>query len=819
MIMPFQYTITYLLLRLLLPVVVFSTVIARGGEYTWTNNSPSWVQYNAVWNNAGNWQEAAFPNSAGDRAEFVFVNDTGALHLDLGEDITVGGISMIDNANNSVYLEGSHTLYFDNGTNTAVWERRRNVSSGNALRMEVPCNLHLASDLEASWQVQRQIPVRGVISGPGRLTITYRQQASDANTVEFGGSSPNTYTGGTVLNGDSGSAVNETFKATKNSALGSGDVRLNPHATLQLTDRGDTDDMLDDSATVHLMRSGTAYARIQLDAEVVETVGKLVLDGKEQFPGTYGAEGSGAQIINNNYFSGAGILTVQTGPPGPGGISNGAGATDITTEGAVLNGMLLYTNYSPTRVFMYWGETDGGMIPEAWENEQALGERGPGTFSIQMDGGRPLQIFYYRCFMTNALGALWSSSSVQFKLHGPPEVKNERVILRSDSAMLRGTVLATNGSPTAAWFYRGTTDGGTNAGGWDTVQYAGQVTNGMIAVRDTNLTAHTRYYYRVYATNRYGHSWAPDTATFVMPGEPGSNEITFFCISDIHYGLTPEITAFAPSMVDRMNELPGTAWPAGWGTGVVQPPRGVVENGDTSERGSEDEWAQFTRDYGLHGEARLAYPVYEGYGNHDGSAYVVDQMKNRTGMRKGLTRVSENGMHYSWEWDYLHLIHLNVSPGLTYHPYDPRFSYIFLTNDLSVSVGDRDRPVIIFQHFGYDSNGSGWWPAQDRTNFFNAIAEYNVIAVVHGHSHDNGFYTREGVTICNTPHINMDFSEPPSHGLLVFQISSNTVRIAVRGSDNTWGSTLKADIPVPEPGYAVYSLLAGIMYAKRKKRE
>jgi 3',5'-cyclic AMP phosphodiesterase CpdA len=371
--------------------------------------------------------------------------------------------------------------------------------------------------------------------------------------------------------------------------------------------------------------------------------------------------------------------------------------------------------------------------------------------------------------------------------------------------------LGTNGFTTAAWFCLGTIDGGTETGSWEHVTAAGLVTNGPVAVTVTNLAAGTRYYYRLYAVNGFGDAWADAATSFVAPGKPEPDDITFFCISDIHYGLTADITAFAPSMVDHINELPGMPYPGGLEDGVVQPPRGVVVAGDTTERGSEEEWAMFTRDYGLHGTARLVYPVYEGYGNHDGSSYVVDQMKSRTAQRAGLQRISSNGMHYSWDWDNLHLVHLNVSPGMTYRPYDPRFSYVFLTNDLALSVGDSGRPVIIFHHFGYDSSSLTWWPAEDRTNFFNAITLYNVIAVVHGHSHQSGFYTRDDISICNTPHIDMNHETPPAHGFLVFHVSSNTLRVAVRTSGDTWGTTFSKSIAVPEPSGFLHHMLPGLL--------
>lgn len=796
-------------------LVLCSSAMPTGGTYDYAGTHHNSGDKENDWNSAASWANgpADYPDATGDTARTT-AHVPGDVWLYLNEDITVGTISW---QGNQLYLypgtpEGTLTVATEGGP--AFWP----VST--TYRFKVYTDMILGSDLVISNSNSREAELNGIISGPGNLSLIWNQsQANDGYEFLLGaaGDGPNTYTGGTELRVVNGGMRGE-FRARKNGVFGSGDVTVKPEATVILNDIGVTDDMIDDAAALRLHGDGEAFGVVQLEAGVEETVDRLFLDGVEQFPATYGASGSSAQIINDTYFRGTGILTVLSGPPVPGGISNGGGASDITTTGAVLNGVLLFTNAAPTWVFIYRGPADGGTDPATWEHEHVIGERDPGAFSIRIGDGAPLQTVCYRCCITNALGVMWSSSPVQFKLYGPPEVDNERAVLRYDSVMLRGTMLDTNGFPSAAWFCWGTADGGTNLGAWEQVLPAGPVTNGPFVRVISNLTAYSTYYYRAYATNSYGKTWAAATASFVAPGMPGSNDITFFCISDMHYGLTPESNMLAPLMVDRMNELPGIAWPPGLEDGVVQPPRGVIVAGDTATSSSVEEWTRFTRDYGLHGEGRLAYPVFEGYGNHDGGETVVQQMKSRTAQRHGITHISPNGYHYSWDWDYLHLVHLNVSPGLTYHPYDPRFSYIFLTNDLAQYVGDSDRPVIIFHHFGYDSSSAGWWPAQDRTNFFNALVPYNVIAVVHGHAHDTGFYTREGVDICNTPHIRTYTDAPPEHGFLAFHISSNTLRVATRTSNDSWGATLRETIPIPEPAAMLYMILVvltcGIIYNK-----
>ncbi len=65
-----------------------------------------------------------------------------------------------------------------------------------------------------------------------------------------------------------------------------------------------------DSASVWMPGAGTSTAKINLAAGVNEAVGWLYLGGSRKSVGTYGATGSGAAIIDNDHFSGLGVLRV-----------------------------------------------------------------------------------------------------------------------------------------------------------------------------------------------------------------------------------------------------------------------------------------------------------------------------------------------------------------------------------------------------------------------------------------------------------------------------------------------------------------------------
>jgi len=67
---------------------------------------------------------------------------------------------------------------------------------------------------------------------------------------------------------------------------------------------------LADAATVRMPAAGTATAKISLAAGVEERVGWLYYGDDMRQAGTYGATGSGANVIDDTHFAGAGVLRV-----------------------------------------------------------------------------------------------------------------------------------------------------------------------------------------------------------------------------------------------------------------------------------------------------------------------------------------------------------------------------------------------------------------------------------------------------------------------------------------------------------------------------
>ena len=80
------------------------------------------------------------------------------------------------------------------------------------------------------------------------------------------------------------------------------------------------------------------------------------------------------------------------------------GVSGVGTLTVTLNGRLLMTNQSPTAVYIYWGETDGGTNKGSWSNVESLGTRsGVGTiFTVGITNLTINTKYYYRAYGTNA---------------------------------------------------------------------------------------------------------------------------------------------------------------------------------------------------------------------------------------------------------------------------------------------------------------------------------------------------------------------------------------------------------------------------------
>ncbi len=234
--------------------------------------------------------------------------------------------------------------------------------------------------------------------------------------------------------------------------------------------------------------------------------------------------------------------------------------------------------------------------------------------------------------------------------------------------------------------------------------------------------------------------------TGLVVGSARQDTFFFLIVSDSHYGKSDHQKNL--ETISRMNAIEGTDLP-GWLTGRVGKPLGVIHCGDILDGPSDSAWQLFEQDYGLTGDAKLKFPVYETFGNHDGGLdQVVRQaVIRRNPKRPALAGISENGLNYSWDWNGVHFINLGSYPGNEWidtcgwcHYFkdsfrEPLFSRNFLRKDLLKNVGSSGRPVVLVQHYGWDDFSKLWWTVTDRDSLAAVIKPYNIIGIFHGHSH------------------------------------------------------------------------------------
>jgi cytolysin (calcineurin-like family phosphatase) len=298
-------------------------------------------------------------------------------------------------------------------------------------------------------------------------------------------------------------------------------------------------------------------------------------------------------------------------------------------------------------------------------------------------------------------------------------------------------------------------------------------------------------------------SWAADG------GKPAF-DATFLFAADIHAcrmgdGLSPsceqegKTDANLLRHIAALNRIDEQSWPAqinGIASGLagagrnVDTPLGVIIGGDITDDGGGQvalpsegaQLQQFSQRYqqGI-GPDRVHFPVYVGLGNHDLDQdglrphvdwyrrelrdYVEINHRQSVFFKPPVPAANYDleSDSYSWEWGGLHLIQTHRFAGDTNKGAPSGLPW--LRQDLADNAGDG-RPVVIFQHYGWDSfstekwdpaaktfdeEGTGpphWWSDQERQAMISALTGYNVIGVFHGHQHETAMiYQRDGLDL------------------------------------------------------------------------
>jgi predicted phosphodiesterase len=296
--------------------------------------------------------------------------------------------------------------------------------------------------------------------------------------------------------------------------------------------------------------------------------------------------------------------------------------------------------------------------------------------------------------------------------------------------------------------------------------------------------------------------------------------ISFFVVGDTHYcvdannpkTLASNSAQYNSQLVQQLNQLPGTFFSPETGGTAISKPRGVIHVGDIVDNGdkgpskfsmAETEGEAFHSEWGLNGkEGRLKWPVREVHGNHDsphGDGPMISLIKERNHRREGIVNISENKLHYSWDWGDVHFVALGIVVGdapqiLRKRRYAPLGSLPFLAEDLKTHVGNSGRPVVLVNHVDVHRYSSvvpdakvlqNEWDYGDAFAFYETIKPYRIAATLCGHTHVrkiarwNG--TKDDRVTDGVPFLNTDnaahFSNPAQAFLhVVIDASELTVR-------------------------------------------
>lgn len=256
------------------------------------------------------------------------------------------------------------------------------------------------------------------------------------------------------------------------------------------------------------------------------------------------------------------------------------------------------------------------------------------------------------------------------------------------------------------------------------------------------------------------------------------DDLDFLVLADPQIHLDKWGTAGTEATIRTLNDLPGRPFPLG---GKVREPVAALIAGDLVDVLDDPRhWRVYREFFDPNGKARLRFRAFEGMGNHDlsaesanGFSVVQREFIERNRSRRGAEtfRYDEHGYHYSWDWGRLHLVQLNLFPGVQARPvYDreapwnnPVRSLEFLRDDLRATVGDSGRPVVLVWHYGLRGWGlEKWWRPEDLAALREVIRPYRVVLILHGHEHAFAQYTWEGypVFMCPSPQKDRDPKTP-----------------------------------------------------------
>ena len=94
--------------------------------------------------------------------------------------------------------------------------------------------------------------------------------------------------------------------------------------------------------------------------------------------------------------------------------------SNITGTSAVLNTSLQANGGAATTAKFYWGTTDGGTTPSAWQNVINAGTAVPGVLNALLSNIGGPNIYFVRTAFTNSVGTTWTPETLIFTTPSEP---------------------------------------------------------------------------------------------------------------------------------------------------------------------------------------------------------------------------------------------------------------------------------------------------------------------------------------------------------------------------------------------------------------
>lgn len=266
---------------------------------------------------------------------------------------------------------------------------------------------------------------------------------------------------------------------------------------------------------------GTTYASASFDASTIPAgtfsdAPDLVFDTTSN----PAAVGQTIRIVlsaggpGRSHFDDIRLDATSNEPDGSPAIEN-APATGVTSTSVTLNGTVTEVGDGAPSVTIFYGTTDGGTEPGAWDSSFNLFGTQSGSFSTIINSLAPSQSYFFTARATNSSGTSWATPSLSFETPAnPPQITLGTVFgVTAEAAQVSVTIDDDGGDETSVVVYYGTTNGGTTPSNWDFSLQLGTVT-AFATANLSGLEPNTGYFVRALATNGGGSTWTAATHSF-----------------------------------------------------------------------------------------------------------------------------------------------------------------------------------------------------------------------------------------------------------------------------------------------------------------